>query len=230
MDAAPTITAIVRTALAETLALLLPVCCAGCGEPDVQLCESCTAALAPRPQRQVIRMGEVDVPVWSGLAFEGVAARVIRALKEEGRTPLAVHLAPALAAAAGRLGPGVFVAMPTSRAGFRRRGYRVPDMVAARAGMPLTALLRPVRRVGDQRGLGREDRRRNVAQSLGSLPASGRRVVVVDDVVTTGASLEEAFRALRDAGSVVVGAVTIAATPRRMNVGLPTGDAFQTHR
>ncbi len=84
-----------RAALAEALALVLPVECAGCGEPDVSLCERCLAELRPR-----VRRSRDDV--WSGLPFEGVTARVVRALKEDGRTTLARDLAPALRAAVER--------------------------------------------------------------------------------------------------------------------------------
>ncbi|WP_240642063.1 ComF family protein [Microbacterium sulfonylureivorans] len=222
----------VRAALSDALALLLPVQCAGCGEPDAVLCAACAAAMAPRT---VVR--RIDPPggalmVWSGLEFEGVPARVIRAVKEEGRTPLARALAPALVAAVQALGEpdAVLVPMPTSRAAFRRRGFRVPDLIARRAGLRVERLLQPMRRTADQRGLDRGGRRRNVAQSLSARDAAARRVVVFDDVITTGASLEEAVRALRVAGAEVVGAVTVAATARRMNGRKPRGVAFETHR
>lgn len=170
--------------------------------------------------------------VWSGLPFDGVVARVVRALKEDGRTSLARRLAPAVQSAHSRLAAidAVVVPMPTSRESYRRRGFRVPELLAARAGLPVTRLLRPARRTGDQRGLGRDERRRNVAQSLVARDAASRRVVLLDDVVTTGASLAEAARALRDAGADVVGAVTVAATPLRVNRAGPAGDAFETHR
>lgn len=207
-----------RRACAEALALLLPVGCAGCDEPDVALCERCVVALSPEPHRRLIGAGEAAFPVWSGLRFEAVTARVIRALKEDGRTGLAGALAPALRAAvdaAGGAGGATLVVMPTSRASFRRRGYRVPDLIARRAGLRLQPLLRQTRRVHDQRRLGRDGRRRNVEGSMRATDAAGRRVIVVDDVVTTGASLAEAVRALRNGGAEVVAAVTVAATPRR---------------
>lgn len=208
-----------REALADALALLLPTSCAGCDDPDIALCERCAAALAPRVVR---RPGEV--PVWSGLAFAGVPARVIRALKEDGRTGLARDLACALSAAvaeasasvlASARGNVVLVPVPTSRAAYRRRGYRVVDLVARRAGLRTERLLRTVRASADQRALGAEERRRNVAGVMRSRAAPGVRVIVLDDVVTTGATLAEAVRALRAAGAEVVGAATIAATARR---------------
>jgi predicted amidophosphoribosyltransferase len=221
----------VRGALSQALALLLPVQCPGCGEEDVSLCEGCQDALTPRPLRRELDVSGGAVPVWSGLRFEGVVAHVLRSLKEDGRTPLARALAPALAAAAGHLDAGaVFVPMPTSRAAFRRRGFRVPELIATRAGLRVERLLRPVRRTGDQRQLDRGARRRNVAQSLRARDVEGLRVVIVDDVVTTGASLEEAVRALRVAGAEVVGAATVAATPLRGGSRAADGVAFETHR
>jgi len=212
--------ATLRDALAEALALVLPVACAGCDEPDIALCEACCALLRPSVTRS--RPG-----VWSGLRFEGVAARVVRALKEEGRTGLARHLAPALRAAvdaaeAGASGHGgtapahtvVVVPIPTSRAAYRRRGYRVVELVARHGGLRPARLLAIARATADQRGLDRAGRRRNVARSLVARGATGLRVVVIDDVVTTGATLDEAIRALRAGGAEVLGAATIAATPR----------------
>ncbi|KRB36227.1 ComF family protein [Microbacterium sp. Root180] len=224
--------AVVRSALADALALVLPVVCAGCGIPDSSLCDACIAALEPQPVRRVLDAPGGEVVLWSGLSFEGIAARVVRAIKEDGRTPLARRLAPGMREAFARLdaGDAVVVPMPTSRASYRRRGVRVPDLLAQRARLPVARLLRHARRTGDQRGLDRNARRDNVAHSLMATSAAGRRVVVLDDVATTGASLEEAVRALRAAGAVVLGAVTAAATPRHMNGRRPPGVAFETHR
>lgn len=221
MDSAAGIGSVLRAALAEALALVLPVTCAGCDEPDVALCEDCRGRLRPKTSHS----GR-DLTVWSGLAFEGVPARVVRALKADGRTGLARELAPALraavdaaVAAASADEPGgeriVLVPIPTSRAAYRRRGYRVVELVAARAGLRTARLLVTTRATSDQRGLDRDARRRNVAGSLRARAATGIRVLVIDDVVTTGATLEEAVRALRAGGAEVVGAATIAATLRR---------------
>jgi predicted amidophosphoribosyltransferase len=91
----------------------------------------------------------------------------------------------------------------------------VVELVAQRAGLRTARLLVTARATADQRGLDRDARRRNVAHALGARDAAGLRVLVIDDVLTTGATLEEAVRALRAGGAEVVGAATIAATPRR---------------
>ena len=215
----PLLPRVVRAAFADALTLVLPVDCAGCDAPDTALCDSCRAALMPRVRRREVG----GIAVWSGLAFEGAAARVIRALKQESRTGLAAVLAPALAeavAAAGEGGPVVVVPIPTSAAAYRRRGYRVPELLARRAGLRVERPLGSGRRTADQRGLARGERRRNVAGSFVVVrPVADRRIVVVDDVVTTGATLVEAVRVLRAAGAEVVGCATVASTPRLVPAG-----------
>jgi ComF family protein len=211
---------LVRTALTDALALLLPVDCAGCEAPDTTLCTNCLGMLRPVPHSRRID-GE---GVWSGLVFDGVPARVLRAVKEDGRTGLARQLAPALAASVRRAsssGSVLVVPIPTSAAAFRRRGYRVPDLIARRAGLDVLPLLKVARRTADQRGLDRHARRSNVAGAFAvrGTPPPGRRVVIVDDVVTTGATLAEAARVLRAAGVDVAGCAAVAATPLRGTSG-----------
>jgi len=206
----------IRRALADALALLLPVECAGCGAEDIVLCADCRGELTPDPVARTVD----GVTVWSGLRFEGVPSRVIRAVKEEGRTSLARPLGAALAAALARTPhDAMIVPVPTSTASMRRRGYRVPELLLRRAGAPAVRALRGVRQTGDQRALDIDERRANVAGSLVARGVDGRRVVVADDVVTTGATLGEAVRALRAGGAEVVGAATVAATPRRRSGG-----------
>ncbi|MDF2492143.1 MAG: hypothetical protein K0Q58_721 [Microbacterium sp.] len=208
---------LLRASFADALAYVLPTECAGCGALDTALCSACLERLrTPEPLTRSVGAGLV---VHSAFRYEHEPARMLRALKEDGRTALARPLGRALAvrAAAGFAGEGVrYVPVPTSPDAMRRRGYRVVELVLRRSGLPALPSLRHARRTADQRELGRDDRQRNVRGSLTAGEAAhGRRVVVVDDVVTTGATLVEAARALTAAGADVRGAVTIAATPKR---------------
>src|SRR5690606_20594497 len=159
------------------------------------------------------------LPVHAALVYEGVPARSIRRVKEEGATMLARPLGRALSDVLSiRVPAGALVVpVPTGRAAYRKRGYRVPELLIRRAGFRAEQLLRQTRRIRDQRELDRDDRARNVAGSMRAITArhAGREVVIVDDVVTTGATLDEAARALRAVGLRPICAVALAATPER---------------
>lgn len=219
----------------EALSVVSPVSCAGCDSPDVPLCDPCRRRLAPR-------VTWVDLPdgltVTAGLVYAFEVRGVLLAFKNGGRVRLAAVLAPALAAAlealAGRVstvdpldadrsgadGPDgrtlLVVPVPPSRRGRRRRGYDPVDLVLRRLGLVVGArVLVPTHRArGGQKGRDRQQRLRGRAGSLrATRDLTGRLVVLVDDVVTTGATLQEARRAVRARGAVVVGAACVAATP-----------------
>ena len=208
----PSVAALLRKAVLDAAALLVPVECAGCGLPDRALCGPCRARLDPHP---VLR-GVGDLPVWAGLSYDGVPRRVILALKEAGRTDVARYLAPALLSAVDRVSPGTTLCVVPSSAGARRRrGFEPTRLVAARAGIPLPRFLRS-RSTAAQKTFGAAARAVNVAGSMrASARVAGLRLVLVDDVVTTGATLLEARRALVEAGADVIGAAVLASTPRR---------------
>lgn len=235
-----------RTALREASSLLFPTWCAGCDEPGHDLCPSCAADLAAAEPAHRDLDG---LDVWAATRFEGVAARVVRALKEDGRTALARPLGALLGGpidralngtldrvpdraaglasdrAAGRPSARagvVLVPLPASRASLRGRGYAVVELLVRRTGHDWAPLLRVARAADDQRGLGRDERARNTAGTLWATDAAaGASVVIVDDVVTTGATLLEARRALVAAGAHVCAAVTVADTPRRFPPAIP---------
>jgi predicted amidophosphoribosyltransferase len=219
----------VTSALLDALAVLAPVECAGCGTPDRSLCEPCAAGLRPHVELGTLS-ADGRMPLASALRYESVARDVMLAFKDGGRTGFARALAPALVAALGAILEATvsgdcagdprrtvaLVTIPSTRAAFRRRGYRPVELVLRRAGLRADPLLRPLRQTADQASLGSADRRRNRAGSLVARPrADGMRVVIVDDVVTTGSTIAEAARALRDAGAEVLGAAAIARTPLR---------------
>ena len=92
---------------------------------------------------------------------------------------------------------------------------RLAQAAARDLGVPAARLLVPARAVADQSGLTTGQRARNLSGALRGVGVPGSPVVVVDDVMTTGATLVEAARALSAQGHLVVGAAVVAATRRR---------------
>jgi predicted amidophosphoribosyltransferase len=159
------------------------------------------------------------VPVWAPVLYEGPARALVGGLKFRGARGLAGDLAAAIAAGApSGLLRGALVPVPLAPGRRRRRGYNQAEALARalseRTGLLVCAVLE---RRGDRgRQLGRGRRAR-----LARAPAFRARslappcAVLVDDVITTGATLAACARALRAAGASEVAAVSYARTPGR---------------
>lgn len=225
-------------ALRAAGAVVLPVVCAGCGRRDVALCAECRGLCAAD-----VRVETVDgLAVRFALDYADVAARVVVSFKNDGRTGLARVLAEpfgrsvdaAMEAVSDpvddREGEEVLVVpIPSRRASMRRRGYRPVSLLARSAGVDLAPILRFTRQPLDQLRLDRRARSDNVRSTMSARArVEGRRVLIVDDVLTTGATLREAVRAVEAAGGTAVGAAVLARTPsgrrrRRRVAGLLGG-------
>ena len=202
-------------ALLDAWSVLMPVTCAGCGADDRALCVSCRAQLTAAPYRQRLSDGTALI---SALRYDGVVRHTILAFKELGRTDVARYIARPLAVVIGAAVSGrvELASIPPSRSSYRRRGYDPVRLLLGKAGfrVPPTVLVNRYERE-HQKTLDRQSRARNLVGSMrarGSL--TGRRFLLIDDVATTGATLIEAARALRENGGEVVGAATLAYTPK----------------
>ncbi|MEU6223894.1 ComF family protein [Streptomyces sp. NPDC047042] len=204
--------------------LVLPAECGGCGTPRTVLCPACRAALTGAVPSRVRPVPEpLGLPVvHAATRYADEVRAVLLAHKERGALALAGPLGTALAGAVragldepppGRRGV-LLVPVPSARRAVRARGHDPARRIALAAagdlrasGTParVLAVLRQRRGVADQAGLNSRQRLDNLAGALSVAPGGGRllagagAIVLVDDLMTTGASLAEAARAVREA-------------------------------
>lgn len=205
---------------------VLPPSCPGCGREGRPICDACWRAFV---SREAVAAGvaiglpaELPAPLlqleWAA-PYEGPVRAALHALKYGGETRLAEPLGLAVArrwAAAGA-GGDVLVPVPIHAARRRERGYDQAELLAVAAGRALglvsASALERVRTTTPQFELGRRERAANVAGAFRVVDpgfVAGRWVILVDDVVTTGATLAACARALLGGGAAAVSAVTVA--------------------
>jgi predicted amidophosphoribosyltransferase len=179
--------------------------CSRCGQPSLEGvdCRMC-AAWSPG-------LGQARSAVW----LEGAARRAAHQLKYGGWTRLAEPMAEAMRALEPLTGRVCLIPIPLGARRLAERGYNQSERLAlalgARVGATVrTDLLRRARDTRTQTALTPEARQANVAGAFAAVGRPPARVVLVDDVFTTGATLCAAAAALRDAGCPRVEAVTFA--------------------
>ena len=212
--------------------LLLQGACPGCGLPGKGVCPGCARAVMAGSVGPRERVG-IELPLWSAGEYVHPVMRIISQAKDHHRWDaialLGLRLAFAVAGLVddlGLTGPGVLVPIPSRASSVRDRGLDFAQALAQEAARRMSAIgvdaavrstLAHLRAVKDQGDLSSGQRAKNLEGSLFStkLPP-GRWILLVDDVVTTGATLREGVRALSAAGFPPAGLATVAATVLRM--------------
>jgi ComF family protein len=210
------------------LDLLLPPACAGCGRFGHIVCQACVAGF-----RAASTLGdrfmESDPGTMVGDALElamaafqhdGMLRRALQRLKYGGSGriagPLAKAAAPALEALTRVCGPLPLVPVPVHAARERQRGYNqarlLADALAKRTGLPVLDLLERPRATARQHGLGKAARLHNLrgAFALRGGATTPLRLILVDDILTTSATLEACAQVLREAGAASVYGFAVA--------------------
>jgi ComF family protein len=214
-----------------TLDLAFPASCPGCGREGAPLCAACLPALDARltlPGGTPIGL-PADLPApllqleWCA-PFAGPVRAALHHLKYAGERRLAEPLGAAVARRWARVGSGaeIVVPVPVHAERERRRGFDqaalIAEVAAGRLRLPVARALERGRATVAQFELGRDERAANVAgafrlrspEAAVSRAIVGRWVLLVDDVVTTGATLAACAVALERAGAHAVSAIAVA--------------------
>ena len=220
----------------DLLALFAPERCVSCRTPGADLCACCLSSIdlltGPRCRscgnRTVIDVDRCNecrgrrfafATARAAIALDGTGAVLVRAWKDRGLRRLADRCAGLVVAVVPRPACDALVVVPSNGDRARWRGTDGPSAVAERLGVLWELpVLRPLIRVGDrpQRGLDRAERRRNARTQfrwVDGMRAPGT-VGLVDDVYTTGATVDVCARLLRQAGAGRVEVVTFARAVR----------------
>jgi predicted amidophosphoribosyltransferase len=204
--------------------LIFPSRCIACSQLGISICSSCRKNWHPHIYHRELKVLGNRYPVISAIEYSPIASRVLLRSKEANQGAADQLLISAIAHSlryfTKKYGTGDLVAIPSRRSATRKRGrdfmQEITKSVATLEKLNTLEILQHQRAVQDQSRLNSHQRTSNIAGALSTsidFPSSAGQgnigpLIIVDDLVTTGATLVEAIRALRTAGFMVIGAVT----------------------
>lgn len=195
--------------------IIFPSRCLGCGQLGLEICSLCRKNWHPHIYRQWSQH-QPTFPIYSAVTYSPIAGKVLLAAKENNLVIadqlIYKALGHSLTFALREIGGDFLIPIPSRRSVARSRGRQfiaaLAHQLSAETGLPAYENLEHTRRVQDQSSLDAKSRFHNLDGSMKSLSFLSGRAIIIDDLVTTGATLQEAVRALRDRGIEVAAAVT----------------------
>lgn len=199
--------------------LIFPSRCLGCRQLGIGICSQCRASWHPHIYRSNVFASGISFPVYSAVAYSLVAQKVLLGAKEAALhdADQLIHqaLTHSLAYFYSEIGIADLVPIPSRKINTRKRGrdfiLEQTYELSQQPSVQVRAILSHARRVKDQTTLNSRSREINLSQSMkcaNQVESPNIPVIIIDDLVTSGATLREAGRALSAAGYKVIGAVT----------------------
>lgn len=210
------------------LDLLMPQKCMFCGQPlsagQSGVCAVCLNDICLLPYAQSVRKGEFFDLCTSALLYEGAVRQALHRFKFSGRQSYAAPFAKTVSYCVRTYLDASFdyvTFMPTNKKNLKKRGYNHAQLLAGgvgeELGVPVICALKKTRETKPMFGLKEGERRANIlgAFELAAEPClfKEKSVLLVDDIITTGASLSECARVLKSAGAKHVYGAAVATAP-----------------
>ena len=208
--------------------LIFPSRCIGCSQLGISICSNCRSSWHPHTYFREVSVEGSTYPVISSVQYSPITSRVLLSAKESNIAAADKLLIDAISHSLSyfikRFGGRTLVAIPSRRSATRKRGRNFLSEITSEVARISenkisfidTKILIHSRSVKDQSALNSKQRVSNVSGAL-AVPSNFKPrigagnigpLIIVDDLITTGATLAEAIRALRAAGFEVKGAVT----------------------